>query len=210
MFAPAAIAPAAIEVVLLAAGHSRRMGGVDKLQLDTGNGQSLLACSITLYRALGMAVTLVRRPDQPDLVDLCPELYPGPGLTIVTNHEPDADQAASVRTGLAAAQLAGPGLLIALADQPWLTPADIAALVATFASHGGARIIVPRHAGQRGNPVLLPVAAARWLAAQPAATPRGFIDANPDLVVWHEAAHDHFTRDIDTPADAALLKDLAR
>jgi molybdenum cofactor cytidylyltransferase len=206
MFAPAAIAPAAIEVVLLAAGHSRRMGGVDKLRLDTGNGQSLLARSVALYRALGMAVTLVRRPGQPDHA----ALFPGPGLTIVTNQSADADQATSVRTGLGAAQLAGPGLLIALADQPWLTPADITALVATFASHGGARIIVPRHAGQRGNPVLLPLAVARLLAARPTASPRGFIDANPDLVAWHEAPHDHFTRDIDTPTDAALLKDLAR
>ena len=206
MFAAAAITPAAIEVVLLAAGHSRRMGGVDTLHLDTGNGQSLLARSVALYRALGMAVTLVRRPGQPELAGLCP----GPGLTIVTNHDADADQATSARTGLAAAQLAGPGLLIALADQPWLTPADITALVATFASYGGARIIVPRHAGQRGNPVLLPVGVARLMAAQPATTPRNFIDANPDLVVWHDAPHDHFTRDIDTPADAALLKDPAR
>ena len=50
---------------------------------------------------------------------------------------------------------------------------------------------------------------ARTLAARPDATARSFIDAHPDLVVWHEAAHDHFTRDVDTPADAALLTELA-
>lgn len=198
------IAPAEIEVILLAAGHSRRMGGPDKLLLTTPGGQSLLARAASLYRGLGMPATAVLRPDQPRHV----EALAGIDLAVVTNANPQADQATSARTGLAAAQLAGAGVLIALVDQPWLTKADIAALVATFAGTGGQKIVVPRHKGQRGNPVLLPVAVARELAVDPGASPRAFIDAHPALVVWHEAAHDHFTRDIDTPADAALLKDL--
>lgn len=197
------IMPAQIEVILLAAGHSRRMGGRDKLLLETPGGQSLLARAAALYRGLGMPVTAVLRPGQPRHA----EALAGVDLAVVTNSDPQADQAMSVRTGLGAARLAGAGVLIALADQPWLAAADIAALVEKFTAHGATRIVVPRHAGQRGNPVLLPTAVARAVAADPAATPRAFIDAHPALVVWHEAAHDHYTRDIDTPADAALLKD---
>ncbi|MBS0254263.1 MAG: nucleotidyltransferase family protein [Proteobacteria bacterium] len=200
------IVPAQIEVILLAAGHSRRMAGVDKLLLPLPGGTSLLAHSAGLYRALGMPLLAVLRPDRPEHR----AALAGLDLRIATNPDPAANQSGSIRTGLAAATLDGAGVLIALADQPWLTGADIAALIATFAAHDGQRIVVPRHHGQRGNPVLLPTATARALCDEPAATPRALIDARPEQVAWHEAATDHFTRDVDTPADAALLAESPR
>lgn len=198
------IEPAQIEVAILAAGHSRRMGGADKLLLPLADGTPMLVHAARLYGALGMDVTVVLRPG----ARAHAAVLAGLPVRLVANADDDAAQPQSIRTALAAARLDRAGLLIALADQPWLTGADIAALVGTFAAHQGTRIVVPRHCGQRGNPVLLPVEVARALRENPAASPRALIDAHPERVAWHEASHDHFTRDVDLPADAAQLTEL--
>ena len=67
-------------------------------------------------------------------------------------------------------------------------------------------ITIPRHGGQRGNPIILPAAIARQLRDDPQApSPRAFMDQHPEQIAWFEADTDHFTQDIDTPADAARL-----
>lgn len=196
-----------IAVVLLAAGRSRRMGGADKLMLPTGSphgAEPLLRRAARLYLELGLPLTVVVRPDHAAPAAALAGLDVAWAINPLLPTGADDGQQASVLAGLRAAPAAAGGVLVALADQPLLTPADIAALLACFSAHAGGRIVVPRHAGQRGNPVILPGALARALAAGGVA-PRAHIDAHPDQVIWFEAETDHFTRDIDTPEDAARL-----
>ncbi|HWU02200.1 MAG TPA: NTP transferase domain-containing protein, partial [Novosphingobium sp.] len=177
----------------------------NKLLLPTRSGKPLIAHSLGLYLDLNMRVTLVVPPDSSLLVKALGKLADTPNLRLVTNPQPGEDQGASARVGLAATSL-GQGVLIALADQPLLTGQDVAALLSTFAAHGGQRIVIPRFDGVRGNPVILPAGLAQALHDCPAdVMPRTFILANSTCIAWHEAQSEAFTTDVDTPADAARL-----
>ncbi len=190
------------EAILLAAGRSRRMGSIDKLLLPV-DGEAMVRRSARLYLDLGVTLTVVTGSDGQAVA----AVLAGLDFRLVVNADADHGQHTSVRAGLAAAPLLAPGVIIALADQPLLTVEDIGALVAEFAASAAERICVPRFGGIRGNPVIFPAATARLLRATGAMPPRAFIDACPDQVVWFDASNDHFTRDVDTPADAAELLD---
>ena len=190
-----------LEVILLAAGHSRRMGGIDKRLIAVG-GEPLVRRSARLYCDIGLPVVVVARADD----DAIAGALAGLDVRLIANPDPQAEQGASALRGLAACDLASDGVIMALADQPLLTAADIAWLIGEFASTGGARLCIPRHHGARGNPVIVPSALARTLRdARPAIAPRAFIDAHAAAIHWCEADHPRFTEDIDTPDDARRL-----
>ena len=107
-------------------------------------------------------------------------------------------RAASVRAGVRAAPDAG-GWLFALADQPFLLPADFAALVAAAGDPG--RIIHARYAGERGSPVLFGARfRAELLALRGSDGGRAVLCAHPEALcaVDLDPARG---RDLDTPAD---------
>ncbi len=189
-----------LEAILLAGGRSRRMAGVNKLLLCV-DGMAMVRRSALLYLDLGISLTVVTGSDDGAVAA---ELA-GLDVRLVANPNAECGQHSSVRAGLVATPLTAPGLLVALADQPLLTTTDIRALVAEFARHAGTRICVPRFAGDRGNPVIFPGSVARHLRDPGSMPPRAFIDAYPAQVAWFDAANDHFTRDVDTPEDAADL-----
>lgn len=193
--------PLRLDVVLLAAGWSRRMGGVDKRLLPV-DGQPLVRRSAALYRAMGLPVLVVGRMGDAALAGA----LAGLDVTILANPDPLAEQGASARIGLAACAIKGDGVILALADQPLLGPEDMRWLIGRFAGDGARRIAIPRHEGQRGNPVILPADRARALRdGPPAMAPRRFIDAQVEAILWCDSPSPGFTCDIDTPADAARL-----
>jgi molybdenum cofactor cytidylyltransferase len=177
------------------------MRGPDKLLLPI-SGMPMVRRSALVYLELGMTLTVVTGLDGDHII----AALAGLDLALIANPDADSGQHTSVRTGLMATPLLAPGVIVALADQPLLTTSDIVALGAVFERHDCARICVPRHAGQRGNPVVFPAALARVLRDHPqAGLPRAFIDAHPEHVTWLEAENDHYTRDVDTRDDAAEL-----
>jgi len=183
---------------VLAAGRSRRMGGPNKLLIPVG-GMAMVRRSVELYSRIVDPVTVVVGHERDAVVSA----LAGLPVRIIDNVDVSSDQQQSVTLGLAAAQLRGQGLLVALADQPLLVDDDIEQLAAFFRAQPQ-KICVPLHAGTRGNPVLLPTAVARRIRAE-GVSARRFIDAHPHLVAWFPAANEHFTADIDTPADAERL-----
>jgi molybdenum cofactor cytidylyltransferase len=191
-----------LEIILLAAGHSRRMGSIDKRLIAVG-GEPLVRRSARLYCDIGLSVLVVARADDEAIAGA----LAGLDVRVIANPDSQAEQGASALLGLAACgDLISDGIIIALADQPLLTGPDIAWLIAEFASTGGTRICIPRHGGARGNPVILPAALARALRdARPPITPRAFVDAHAAAIHWCEADHPRFTEDIDTPDDALRL-----
>lgn len=193
--------PAPIEVLLLAAGRSARMRGVNKLLLDM-DGEPMLRRSARLWLDGGHDLLVVTGAD-----DRVPRAaLAGLPVRFCMNPAAAEGQQGSVIAGLGAAGLERRALAIALADQPLLEGEDIAALIGVFDGAGGNRIVVPRHGGRRGNPVLLPVGIARSLRDDPAlGPPRRFIDAHPETVLWMDADHPRYTTDLDTPEDAARL-----
>ncbi len=114
----------------------------------------------------------------------------------------------SVNAGVAALAEPAAGVLIALADQPLLSSADIDFLIDAFLVEPGA-IIVPYCGGERGNPVVLPLRFREELSRGGLNVGcRQLIDRHPDKVRPIEAPNDHFVRDVDTPERyRALLAD---
>jgi molybdenum cofactor cytidylyltransferase len=194
--------PAPLEIILLAAGQSRRMLGSDK-RLLTINGTPLLRHSASLYTNAGHHLTVVLGPDDHS----AQSTLTGLPHTIAINPNPQTDHSTSARVGLSATPLTARGIVIALADQPLLTPDDISALIASFDQYQATKIIIPFWQSQRGNPIIFPASIAQIIRDNPAITPRRYIDARPDLCIEHLATNPHFTRDVDTPQDAAALLD---
>ncbi len=191
-----------IDVLLLAAGLSTRMGDTNKLLLEFG-GQPLVRHTAATLARSGFAGVTVVTGFQAKAIAAALD-----GLPVSMCFNPDfkRGQMHSVAHGLraiAAARAATPrGVMICLADMPYLEEADYRALAAAFLKHGATRIALPDYAGQRGNPVILP---ARLLgeASTGGLNPgcRHLIDSRPGEVDRIPVDNSAFVRDIDTPPD---------
>ena len=190
-------------VVLLAAGLSSRMGARNKLLIDI-EGEPLVRRMARTYLAAGADVLAVVGHEAAAVRAALADLP----LTFVENPRFAEGQQTSVRAGLDSLPDGYDAVLVGLADQAALTPADIGDLLGAFAEGRRDRILIPFYKGQRGNPVLFPatiIAAIR--AGGRSAAARKFIDANPQLTQHFEAVSDHFIIDIDTPDDLRSFMD---
>lgn len=187
---------AAIPILLLAAGASRRMGGPDKLLIRIG-GESLLRARARAALGGGPGPVLVTLPPG------CPERRAAlAGLDVTPVEVPDAQDgmAASLRAGIAALPAGAFAALILLADTPAITPADIGAVAAAFDPADPRPVRGAEPDGRPGHPVLLP---ARLFG--PLARLRGDIGARHLLAaedaVFVTLPEGHATTDLDTPED---------
>jgi len=131
--------------ILLAAGSSRRFGAPKLLHpLDDGVPVAAAAAQ-ALIQALPNTLAVVK-PGDHVLIKVLTEL----GLHIVENPLADEGLGTSLATGVSTATQAD-GWLIMLADMPWIQTATISALTDRLV--GGASMVAPLHAGQRGHPV---------------------------------------------------------
>lgn len=153
--------PPRVPILILAAGASSRMGGLDKLVEPVAGGVPLLRDRAETALATG----------QPVLVALPPEIEAPArraavaGLAVTTLSVPDAGKglSASLRAGIAALPPGARGVVIVLADMPEITAEDIAAVIGAFDGDHVARGCDAR--GKPGHPVLLPASMFGDLAA---------------------------------------------
>lgn len=185
-----------IHIIILAAGLSRRMGDVNKLLLDI-DGAPMVRRAAELYSSIFSSVTLVSGY-QAGKIERAVE---GINLNILHNPDFTQGQQSSVRCGLRSIPDSCEAVLIALADQPFLTPQDISRFATDFMDSSRDKIFIPYHHEQRGNPVIFPARLLRSLDE----TPRAFIDAHPDRVQRYRVSNDHFITDIDSPQDVETL-----
>lgn len=141
-----------VDIVLLAAGRSSRMGGPNKL-LALFDGKPLVRR--TAERALGSkaANAIVVTGHQRERVRSALS-----GLDITLAHNPDfADGlASSLKAGIARVALDAAGAMIVLGDMPGISSKDLDSLIDAFRRSGGRAVVRAAHHGKRGNPVLLP------------------------------------------------------
>jgi CTP:molybdopterin cytidylyltransferase MocA len=108
----------------------------------------------------------------------------------------------SLRKGLVDLPESVAAVLVALADQPLLEPADVTALIGAWARRGKARAIVPRVQERRGHPVLLEASAcAEILRGDAGYGAREWMDEHPDEVAWFDSDNLHYVEDVDYPED---------
>lgn len=184
--------------VLLAAGLSSRMQGRHKLLLPV-EGQPAVRRTVSALAAAGpqeiVVVTGFRGRSVMEALEGLP-------VRFQSNPRYEEGQMTSVAAGVAA--LAAPCniVLVCLADQVLLAAADYRELVDAYAAMPHGSILVPAFQGQRGNPVAFSVSyAAEVICGHINPGCRKLIAEHPDEVFIHEAAHDRFTIDMDTPED---------
>jgi molybdenum cofactor cytidylyltransferase len=193
---------AVIVALVPAAGRSERMGQ-PKLILSIG-GVPLIARVVAALRDGGAARVIVVAPPvrEPGASSLI-EAAQCEGAEVVVADSPPPDMRASVELGLA--RIAdGPepiAILLTPGDIPGLGSGDVAQVIQASMLAPG-RIIVPRHEGHRGHPVLIP-----WsLASQVPGLPRdvgvnALLKENADLVLALEMDGHGILDDLDTPYD---------
>jgi molybdenum cofactor cytidylyltransferase len=152
-----------VGAVLLAAGESRRMGGIDKRRLEL-DGEPLVRRWLRILREAGIGDVVVVLGHRPELVL---PLVEGQGATVVINPDHRRGQQSSVLAGLAALPAGIDAAMVALVDLALVDAQDLRALVDAFADRpAGKTALVPFFGGQRGNPVIVSAGvAARVLAA---------------------------------------------
>ncbi len=201
---------APLVALVLAAGLSRRMGAQNKLLLPIAGAPMVTRVVDALLASATFGQEQTDRSAQR-----------APRIIVVTGHEREAVRAAlagrpvelvhnprfaeglgrSLAVGARAAAARRPaGVLVALADMPWVQPATIDALARAREPAGGPQIIAPRRAGRRGNPVLWSRAFLPDLQGMSGDTgARALLRARPDALRLVEVDDDGVLRDVDTP-----------
>ena len=187
--------------LVLAAGAGRRFGG-PKALLEFEGSTLVRHCAQTLRRGGCEPVIAVVGADAAKVM---PHARAATRCVAINPHWREG-LSSSLRTGLAAL---GPGVadavVIALVDQPLITPAVVERLVAAW--RAGACAAVATYWGQTHNPVLLDRSV--WAAVGDAAAAdegaRGWLRAHPDLVDAVPCEDVGAPDDIDTPQDFARI-----
>ncbi|MFC7330279.1 nucleotidyltransferase family protein [Marinactinospora rubrisoli] len=188
---------AAVAGLLLAAGEGTRLGR-PKALVKLG-GERLVDRGVRTLREGGCAPVYVVTGAADITVEDAVEV-----------HNPDwtSGMGSSLRVGLEALPEPVDAVVVALADQPLVTPAAVERLVDAY--RDGARAAVATYAGNLRNPVLL--GREHWPSVQ--ALAQGDVGARPFLSAYSHlvttVACDDVARpdDIDTPEDLARLSRL--
>jgi molybdenum cofactor cytidylyltransferase len=197
------MSPLRFSAVVLAAGESRRMDGPNKLLLPL-DGEPLVRRTVRTVLAAGVQETVVVTGHQGRAVM---QAVLGLPVTLQPNLRYEDGQMRSVAAGVAALAHATDAILVCPGDMPLLEPRDLRELMAVFEEQAGrCSIVIPRHAGARGNPIMFAAAYAPEVAAgRRLIGCRKLAAQYPDETWYHEAAHDRYTTDLDTAEDYQRL-----
>lgn len=185
-----------IAAIVLAAGQSRRMGGINKLLASVG-GKPMVRHAVDAAREGGVAEIVVVTGHEADAVEA---VLAGSGARFVHNPDFAAGLSTSVAAGIGALGPDVDAALVVLGDMPYVTGAHLRRLIDAYAPLEGRAIVVPTVAGKRGNPILWDrrfFGAMRALSGDVGA--KHLIGAHGDLVHEVVMEDDAPARDIDTP-----------
>lgn len=197
-------APHTVALVLVA-GAGSRLGGLPKCLIRLG-GQTLLQRLLDALAALEVhEVRLVVGHHAEAIAAHVGTLPADRRPVLLRNASPGEEPADSLRLGLRSLTAMPERLLVLLGDLPDLGAPQIAAALQAFDTReSGRHVLVPQVEGQPGHPAVLDRLACALLRNQSGGL-RAWRRSQPEVVaLWHtpDAAH---VRDIDTPADLALL-----
>ena len=190
-----------VDVMILAAGASKRMDGRDKL-LELVDGVPLLhRSSKTALHSQADGVRVVLPPDRPGRVDA----LEGLAVTRITAQNAADGMATSLAAGLGEIDENIDAVIVALADMPDITADHINRLIAAFDPDEGREIVrALDENGQPGHPVLFArrfFDSLRELKGDDGA--KTIISQFSEFVVEVPTKGLGATTDLDTPADWA-------
>lgn len=191
-----------IGAIVLAAGNSSRMGR-NKLLLEL-DGRPLICHVVDHLLALNLSDIVVVLGHQAALVRQALADRP---VRYVTAADYASGMSASLKVGLSALPASIDAALILLGDMPFVSSALIKRLISTYNPVEGRSIVLPVHAGKRGNPVLWDKCyfpEMQCLAGDVGA--KHLIGEHADQVAEVDVDDANIFRDIDTPQVYADLQ----
>ena len=196
---PRAERPPRIAALVLAAGQSRRMGSRHKL-LERIDGIPLVRRAVNAALASRAASVTVVTGSRAEEIGA---LVAAPRVTLAHNPDYAEGMASSLRRGIAALPADADAVLVLLADMPRIDAGHLDRLIEAYAERADqAPIVVPTHAGRRGNPVLWPhrhFAEMTALAGDQGA--RALLDRHATEIQCVEMPDTAIFNDIDTRED---------
>jgi molybdenum cofactor cytidylyltransferase len=186
-----------ISALVLAAGQSRRMGRA-KMSLAWGE-TTVLGQVVSVFRTAGIQDVLVVSGGDRAVVE---QIAAGCGARVVFNPRyAEQDMLSSIQAGLRAVPPEAEAAFIALGDQPQILEETVRLLLDAY-GRTSAPLIVPSYKMRRGHPWL--VARPLWdslSGMQPPQTPRDFLQAHAERILYVNVETPTVLADLDTPED---------
>ncbi len=187
-----------LEGIILAAGESRRMG-YPKPLLEIGGrtfveqiAETMLAVVPRLVIVIGAHRDRVRAAIPRDA-----------RIAIAENPDYSRGQLSSLKVGLDAVQPDSAGAIVHLGDHPMVRVETFRAIVDSY-NRTGKPIVIARHDGRRGHPVVFDRALfAEILSAPEKEGARYVVNADASRVAYVDLDDPGINLDLDTPADLA-------
>jgi molybdenum cofactor cytidylyltransferase len=195
-----------VSAVVLAAGMSTRMGRNKLLLTFRDKPLVVHAVETLLASKAGEIIVVVGHESEKvwdelgDYVGQVPNGGQRHRVRLVKNPDYRDGLSTSVRAGVEAVSPEARAIMIYLADQPLLEPADVDRIIAAFATAKaeGRMIVVPLFKGERGNPVILDASLRdSILGIVGDVGCKGVIKHYPEKVYALEMENDHVVRDVD-------------
>ncbi len=188
--------------ILLAAGRSTRMG-TNKLLSPIGDRPMVRMTAEALLASAAGPVLVVTGHER-ERVEAALE---GLDVRFIDNPAYATGLASSLKAGLMAVPQDADGAVIALGDMPLVASQHVDRLIAAFSPAEKRTIIVPVHAGQRGNPVLWGRQHfADMLGLDGDRGAKALMEDHEDHVTEIALRSDAVLADFDTPEALARLK----
>lgn len=202
--------PETLAAVVLAAGAGSRMGGVAKPLIRIG-GKTIVEHLVRSLQKAGIEhIVVVISPHTQRVQQTLTETLgqSASGLTFIEVCA-GRDQMHSLHQGLRHLGHVCDGVMVCLADQPWLDAQAIAELHMAFIDRSPhTDMVVPCVNGQPGNPVVLSSPLVRaWLPLDERHIGKVWRDAYPQRVHHWITSLDAFITDLDTQEDLKALSD---
>ena len=184
--------------VVLAAGHSRRMG-LSKLTLPWTEGRTIIEAVVAALRGGGLRRILVvvggdRQEVEAAVARSQVELVENPSFA-------EGEMLSSIQAGLRALGDLPAAALITPGDLPAMRPATVQAVVKAWETARDA-ICAPAYGGRRGHPVLLPRRVWPEVLALPSGQSlRDYLRLRIDDIQVVEVDDPGIHADVDTPQD---------
>ena len=193
-----------ISAIILAAGESRRMGVKNKLLLPI-SGEVLVSNFVKSVCASNVDEVVVVVGHEAEKIE---DVLQGQPVRFVENLRYMEGMTSSIQTGIQAASVESEGLLICLADQPFIETSDFNRLIHEFTDlfdSESSLIIVPVFKGQRGNPVLFSRQFRDIILQHKDEGCRHIVLKHPECVREVEMGNDNVLQDVDTLEDYKMF-----
>jgi len=184
--------------VILAAGTGSRFGSTNPKLVASFRGRPVVEHVVAAMVASPVDALVVVLGHRADEIESSCDLQ---GARVVRNPDYETGQASSVRAGLRSVPDMSEAAVVALGDQPGITPAVVTALIEGYRRHL-LPFTVPTYQGRRGNPVLISRAVFnKVMSLDGDVGARAIMERQPRWVTEVPADALADPRDIDTPED---------